>query len=341
MLAQLRTLLQNDSIRVSRSAQGVSDPRCNIVHIARAPPPRLAEQARRAAEHWTRRSVAAAADADADAEDDADAEAATPCRSSAVLRAVSAREDTAERGLVPQWLARTYPDLAEAIASDAGELARMVARASASAAAAASISAGNDGGGDGKGASAVSARLEALASQPCPRWHADTVSARALVTYAGPGTQYLPNARVRRGWDRTGAPVVAGVRLDGDGGGGGGGGGGAFAFEEAAPWDVLLLKGHAFPGMMGMGAVHRSPPMHAEDDDEGCLVGDGEEEQEAAAAAAAGVRRGGGAVRLVLTVDDAVVPPCDCCPPGADVQLEVESQHRTICALIGGCNCEL
>ena len=39
----------------------------------------------------------------------------------------------------------------------------------------------------------VSARLEVLAGTPCPRWHADHVGVRCLVTYLGPGTQVVEN----------------------------------------------------------------------------------------------------------------------------------------------------
>jgi hypothetical protein len=139
------------------------------------------------------------------------------------------------------------------------------------------------GNGSAASASSVSARLEALSWQPCPKWHADTVGARGLVTYAGSGggTQFLPNARVSRGWASDGVPFVAGVRPPRQPD--------EAPFEAAGLGDILLLKGHACPGMMGMGAVHRSPPME-----------EGEEEEE-------------GAPRLVLTVDDAL--PCDCCPP--------------------------
>lgn len=39
----------------------------------------------------------------------------------------------------------------------------------------------------------VHAKLEVLAGTPCPRWHADHVTARLLCTYTGPGTWFVPN----------------------------------------------------------------------------------------------------------------------------------------------------
>jgi len=92
-------------------------------------------------------------------------------------------------------MAERYPELADAIVSDCELLAGMVSRATA----------GGSGGGGHSDGQAISARLEALDTQPCPKWHADTVGARALVTFAGKATEYLPNECVRRGWDNTGA----------------------------------------------------------------------------------------------------------------------------------------
>lgn len=44
----------------------------------------------------------------------------------------------------------------------------------------------------------VTAKLELVAQQSCPRFHADTVGMRCLCTYAGPGTQFVANRHVRR-----------------------------------------------------------------------------------------------------------------------------------------------
>lgn len=40
------------------------------------------------------------------------------------------------------------------------------------------------------------AKLQLVSRQPCPNWHADTVSCRLLVTYAGPGTWFVGNRSV-------------------------------------------------------------------------------------------------------------------------------------------------
>jgi hypothetical protein len=276
MLARFRAVVQHDRVGVSRSRAGVEEPRCNIVHVRRPSPASERDEAASAARAWLG--------------DDGDGQRLQARRASAVLRVQSAREDARAR-LVPAWLARDYPRLADAIAEDAEELARMVG----------AVLASGRGGADAQ--AAVSARLEALSWQPCPKWHADTVVARGIVTYSGnDGTQYLPNARVRRGWDAAAALTP----------GGGGGGGGALSYvagvrppapgeppyESAGLGDLLLLKGHACPGMEGMGAVHRSPEMlpPPPGDDGDSARASAEEEP-----------------RLVLTVDDAL--PCDCCPP--------------------------
>jgi hypothetical protein len=39
----------------------------------------------------------------------------------------------------------------------------------------------------------LSVKLEQLDRQSCPKWHADFVGVRCLVTYTGPGTWYVPN----------------------------------------------------------------------------------------------------------------------------------------------------
>jgi len=99
------------------------------------------------------------------------------------------------------------------------------------------------------GCCCVSARLDSVASPMCPRLHADSVPLRMLVTYAGAGTAYAINAAV----DRTRLAVPPGAA----------GNDGAvrpgFELCEASRGDVLLLKGNAWPGNQGCGAIHRSP----------------------------------------------------------------------------------
>ncbi|WP_375759004.1 DUF1826 domain-containing protein [Corallococcus exercitus] len=98
------------------------------------------------------------------------------------------------------------------------------------------------------GAEALGVRLQTLARDMCPRFHVDRVGVRLLCTYAGPATEWLENSQVHRSAlgasgevARPGAPV-----------------------QSLARFDVALLKGEAWPGNTGNGAVHRSPAI-AED----------------------------------------------------------------------------
>lgn len=83
----------------------------------------------------------------------------------------------------------------------------------------------------------LSAKLEVITKQSCPKWHSDYVGCRCLVTYAGPGTLFAPPA------------AVSLSRSSGGGGVGGGGGGGSVidvderAAVQVEPFDFLFLKG--------------------------------------------------------------------------------------------------
>mmetsp|Transcript_20200 Transcript_20200/g.34752 ORF Transcript_20200/g.34752 Transcript_20200/m.34752 type:complete len:232 (-) Transcript_20200:584-1279(-) len=119
----------------------------------------------------------------------------------------------------------------------------------------------------------LNVKLEVLDSTTCPRWHADHVTARLLCTYVGPGTLFLPNMIARRGWSwPPGSEVtVQAEQPEQDA-------------VQACEGDLLLLKGHSWPGFYGLGAVHRSPDV-------------------------------GEQLRLLLTIDDALVehgPACAC-----------------------------
>eukprot|EP00884_Botryococcus_braunii_P001731 jgi/Botrbrau1/11559/Bobra.60_1s0012.1 len=83
----------------------------------------------------------------------------------------------------------------------------------------------------------------------CPRWHADYVTVRGLCTYMGMGTEFVRNKDADR---------RLGARVTGADTGGYGLKDGAVPLS-AGPGDVLYLKGHAYPGNEGCGAVHRSP----------------------------------------------------------------------------------
>lgn len=99
------------------------------------------------------------------------------------------------------------------------------------------------------GADRIGLRMVSTSSAMCPRFHIDKVGVRMVCTYAGPGTEWLDNASVRR--DRMGH------------------GSGGLADERSGliqgpihrmrAFDVGLLKGEGWPGNQGRGAVHRSP----------------------------------------------------------------------------------
>jgi len=85
----------------------------------------------------------------------------------------------------------------------------------------------------------------------CRKYHVDWVGLRLIITYAGPGTEWVPNEDVHReslqlAWRRLAAinrRIVPDPRR----------------VMAAAAGDVLLLKGESYPGNAGRGAVHRSP----------------------------------------------------------------------------------
>ncbi|MBM3258290.1 MAG: DUF1826 domain-containing protein [Candidatus Sericytochromatia bacterium] len=99
------------------------------------------------------------------------------------------------------------------------------------------------------GCPAIGVRLERATSAMCPRFHVDRVTLRLVRTYAGLGTEWLDEKDVLR--DLLGHPGADAGR---DGGMKPGG-----SLLRAKPGDVVLLKGEAWPGQNGRGAVHRSP----------------------------------------------------------------------------------
>lgn len=87
----------------------------------------------------------------------------------------------------------------------------------------------------------------------CRRFHVDAVGLRGLCTYAGPGTQWVPEpAALRGGLGRQGLSLrdtnLAVVPHEGE----------VQTFERG--W-FGLLKGDTWPGNKGYGAIHRSPPV--------------------------------------------------------------------------------
>jgi len=104
------------------------------------------------------------------------------------------------------------------------------------------------------GCKSVGLRIAVMQSPMCPRLHVDLVTLRLVVTYLGPGTEFVSNHQV----DRNQLGHKAGDRTDEESGlllapG---------CVQRAGRFDVVLLKGEAWPENKGFGAVHRSPPMH-------------------------------------------------------------------------------
>jgi hypothetical protein len=101
------------------------------------------------------------------------------------------------------------------------------------------------------GCDRIGARWVATETAMCPRFHVDYVTLRLVVTYTGPGTEYVASEHVDRG--KLGRPSLhatderSGLLRP------------CARVEAARAFDVVLLKGEAWAGNEGRGAVHRSP----------------------------------------------------------------------------------
>ena len=91
---------------------------------------------------------------------------------------------------------------------------------------------------------AVGVRLHVLPGTMCPRFHTDRVPARLLVTYAGKGTEWLPEKSIERPDGPGPLPDQQVPRSE---------------IQTIATGAVALLKGEAWIGNEGRGVVHRSP----------------------------------------------------------------------------------
>ena len=99
----------------------------------------------------------------------------------------------------------------------------------------------------------IHAGLSVQRTDGCRKIHTDFVSLRLLCTYAGPGTDWLPNEDlVREHLGRTDVDVDAANRSMIRPGA---------VLRRCEPGEVLLLKGEAYPGNRAWGAAHRSPPI--------------------------------------------------------------------------------
>jgi len=91
---------------------------------------------------------------------------------------------------------------------------------------------------------AVGVRLHVLPDTMCPRFHTDRVPTRLLVTYAGRGTDWLPEHLVTR--NEQPGPLPQQRVSDED-------------IQVLPTGAVSLLKGESWVGNEGRGLVHRSP----------------------------------------------------------------------------------
>lgn len=89
-------------------------------------------------------------------------------------------------------------------------------------------------------------RLETVSSNACRLFHSDLVALRLITTYRGPGTEWLPAGAVDpRAVSRRENQHV----LD------------YSALGRLGTGDVALMKGDRYPGHVGAGLMHRSPPV--------------------------------------------------------------------------------
>ena len=99
------------------------------------------------------------------------------------------------------------------------------------------------------GCEAVGVRLARLTEPMCPRFHVDRVVLRLVMTYHGPGTEFVGSEDVDR--RHLGLPDVDGshgrlVRT-------------TACIRRAQTFDLVALKGEGSPDNEYGGAVHRSP----------------------------------------------------------------------------------
>jgi hypothetical protein len=101
------------------------------------------------------------------------------------------------------------------------------------------------------GAVMIGIRLARHDAAMCPRFHVDRVLVRLCTTYCGSGTEYLADAdadRGRLGFAAGGQPdETSGLLREGA------------TIRRASTGAVVVLKGEAWSGNEGRGAIHRSP----------------------------------------------------------------------------------
>lgn len=97
------------------------------------------------------------------------------------------------------------------------------------------------------------AKLYVKRTDGCRKIHVDHVTLRLVCTYAGPGTDWLPDQDLlRHKLGRSTMELAAANRsVIRDGA----------SLQRCDAGDVILLKGEKYPGNAGRGAAHRSPPV--------------------------------------------------------------------------------
>ena len=93
----------------------------------------------------------------------------------------------------------------------------------------------------------IGIRLRLLDEAMCPRFHVDNLAVRLVTTYAGPGSEWLPEHAVNRAG--LGAPRADKPEIVTD----------PAAIGRLGVGDLALLKGDGWIGNEGRGLVHRSP----------------------------------------------------------------------------------
>lgn len=109
--------------------------------------------------------------------------------------------------------------------------------------------------------------LASVWTDSCRKFHADFVALRMLCTFAGPATEFVDDAHVRRDVELDTSRSIEAIAL-------------ANAQMVVAPssvrqasvGDLLFLKGELWPGNRGRGAMHRSPPIERSSDKRLLLV---------------------------------------------------------------------
>ncbi|QNU65087.1 DUF1826 domain-containing protein [Halomonas titanicae] len=95
----------------------------------------------------------------------------------------------------------------------------------------------------------VGIRLRLLTSAMCPRFHCDNLPVRMVITYFGPGSEWLPEHAINR--EGLGAPHPERSDIATD----------TSAIQRLSPGDIALIKGSGWVGCEERGLVHRSPAL--------------------------------------------------------------------------------